>query len=162
MKRESYWYIVGIFFGDKQFQYGKNSFYHVLFAGMLNRKNRFNEKRTILMMISLSLLFAVFLSVSMKLPFPFVLLSYGGLLAALYGASNMLTAFFPLNFQKEGRISTTAGIVDSAFYAGAAVSGPAVGFLADRFNWLTISYAWIALCAMVIILILLSRNYKKD
>jgi OPA family glycerol-3-phosphate transporter-like MFS transporter len=134
----------------------------VILTGILNRKNHYNEKRTILMISVVSLLFAILLAVSMKGSFLFLLLSYGGLLAALYGTSNIMNSYFPLNFQKEGRISTAAGIVDSAFYAGAAVSGPVIGFLADRFNWTAISYAWIAVCVIVIVLILFSRDYKRD
>jgi OPA family glycerol-3-phosphate transporter-like MFS transporter len=81
--------------------------------------------------------------------------------AAIFAVNNMLTAFVPLNFQKEGRVSTVAGILDCAVYIGAAISGPLAGFLVDRSGWTGVMNGWIGICGLSIIAALASKNYQK-
>jgi hypothetical protein len=54
-------------------------------------------------------------------------IGFCGLLAGVYAVNNILAAFVPIKFRQERRVSAAAGMIDSALYAGAAVSGPVIG-----------------------------------
>jgi len=89
------------------------------------------------------------------------LFSYGMITASINAAGSLLTVFIPLNFRREGRVSTTAGFIDCAVYMGAALSGPLLGALADRSGWSGAMLLWIGVALISIILSVLSRDYKK-
>jgi sugar phosphate permease len=77
-------------------------------------------------------------------------------------ANNILTAFVPLNFKKERRVSTAAGSLDCAVYIGAAASGPLAGLLADTSGWTGIMNGWIGVCAAAVLCAVFSKNYKRS
>jgi sugar phosphate permease len=56
-------------------------------------------------------------------------------MASIYGMNNLMASYLPLEYRNDGRISSTAGIIDSSFYMGAAIAGPVAGAAADYFGW---------------------------
>ena len=56
--------------------------------------------------------------------------------------------------------ASVAGFVDGMGYIGAALTGVASGFLADRFGWNAAFYLWMAGALGAAILMLLIWNYR--
>jgi sugar phosphate permease len=105
-------------------------------------------------------LFFIILMAAFKGNIIMVILAFFCILGSIFAANNMLIAFVPLNFQREDRISSTAGFLDCAVYIGAAISSPLAGMLADRFGWNGVIRGWIGVCVAAIILAIVSRNYS--
>ena len=122
----------------------------VFACARINRLLHFVEKRT------MAVFFTVGIGASALLAFKFSsgLLWTIGLLALLSAsiaaANTILISQIPLNFDQEGRVSTTAGFLDCAIYLGAAVSGPLFGALADRGAWqlVIILFALFSICSL--------------
>jgi OPA family glycerol-3-phosphate transporter-like MFS transporter len=136
------------------------NFTGLLLGGLVNKLLRFHEKYTIIFFLSIALFFIILMA-AIKGNFIIVILAFCCILGSIFAANNMLVAFVPLNFQKEHRVSSTAGFMDCAVYIGAAISSPLAGTLADRFGWNGVIKGWICACAAAIILAVASRNYSN-
>lgn len=64
--------------------------------------------------------------------------------AAMYGANTMLTGLIPLEYDRVGRTSLTAGMIDSFIYAGSALSGTLAGGIYETLGRNHLFAAWIA------------------
>jgi OPA family glycerol-3-phosphate transporter-like MFS transporter len=136
------------------------NFAGLLFGALVNKLFRFQEKYTILFFLSVALFFLILMAAS-KGNFIMVILVFCCILGPFFAVNNILVAFVPLNFQREDRISSTAGFLDCAIYIGAAISSPLAGMLADQFGWNGVIKGWIGVCVAAIILAAVSRNYSK-
>ena len=67
----------------------------------------------------------------------------GFICAAMYGANTMLTGLIPLEYDRVGRTSLTAGMVDSFIYAGSALSGTLAGGIYETLGSDMLCGAWI-------------------
>ena len=130
-------------------------------SGLVYRYFKYREKYTNMFFIVIALLSVCLVRLSMHGSLAVMLAAISALAAAVFAVCNIATAFVPLNFQKEGRVSTAAGILDCAIYIGAAISGPLAGFLVDHSGWTGVINGWIAVCALAIIAALASKNYQK-
>jgi OPA family glycerol-3-phosphate transporter-like MFS transporter len=128
---------------------------------MVNRACKYQEKYTIVLFLSSALVSIILLRVVMHSSYILMDISFCTLLASIFAVNNMLTAFVPLNFRNERRVSAVAGFLDCAVYIGAAVAGPVAGFLVERFGWSGVINGWISVCVFALTSALLSRNYKK-
>ena len=63
--------------------------------------------------------------------------------AAMYGANTMLTGLIPLEYDRVGRTSLTAGMIDSFIYAGSALSGALAGGIYETLGEDMLFFAWI-------------------
>jgi sugar phosphate permease len=131
-------------------------------GGIVYRRFRRQEKHTVALFMAAALVFAVLLRMAAGVNFILMDIAFFGLLAAIFATNNILTAFMPLKFQKERRISTAAGSLDCAVYIGAAVSGPLAGFLADTSGWTGIMNSWIGVCGIAVLCAVFFRNYKRS
>jgi OPA family glycerol-3-phosphate transporter-like MFS transporter len=138
------------------------NFFGLLAGGIVNHVFRGQEKKTSVFFLTAALLFAILVRITMGLNIIFVMISFAGLFASIFAVNSMLTSFVPLNFKKEERVSAVAGILDSAVYAGAAISGPAVGLLVDSLGWSGVMNGWIAVSVAALIAAAVSRNYKRN
>jgi OPA family glycerol-3-phosphate transporter-like MFS transporter len=129
------------------------SFAHRLF--------KHQEKPITVFFLITALISASALRISMAFSLIPMVIAISGLTMAIFAINNTLTSFLPLNFQKERRVSAAAGFLDCAVYAGAAVSGPLAGLVADRFGWSGVINSWIAVCGLAIPIALCGRNYHK-
>jgi OPA family glycerol-3-phosphate transporter-like MFS transporter len=129
-------------------------------GGVVYRRFRRQEKHTVVLFMTAALAFAVLLRMAAGVTFILMDIAFFGLLASIFATNNILTAFMPLNFQKECRVSTVAGSLDCAVYIGAAVSGPLAGLLADTSGWAGIMNSWIGVCGIAVFCAVFFRNYK--
>lgn len=74
------------------------------------------------------------------------------IMMATTGANTMLMTFIPFRYKKNGKTAGISGILNACSYAGAALSGITVGFVAESSGWsLTIiSFAAISLLGATI------------
>jgi OPA family glycerol-3-phosphate transporter-like MFS transporter len=131
-------------------------------SGVVYKRFRYQEKPTIVFFMAVSLVLAFLLRIATGINFILMDAAFFGLLAAILAANNILTAFVPINFKKERRVSTAAGSLDCAVYIGAAVSGPLAGLLADSSGWTGIMDGWIGVCVIAVLCAVFSRNYKRS
>jgi OPA family glycerol-3-phosphate transporter-like MFS transporter len=132
----------------------------MFFCAAAYRLFHYNEKSTLLLFLSLAVFFTVLLRIGgSSANIFFMSLAFCGLFAAIFAVNNILTAFVPLNFRKQGRVSSAAGILDCAVYIGAALSGPLVGLSVDYVGWKGIMEGWIILAVLTLITAFLSRDY---
>jgi OPA family glycerol-3-phosphate transporter-like MFS transporter len=132
----------------------------LVLSGWVNKLFRHHEKRTLFFFLAVSLAFVVLLKFTLRSALLWMGAALFGLIAAAFAINNLLVSFIPVNFQKEQRVSTTAGFLDCANYAGAAISGPLVGLLADRLGWKGVVDGWIMATVIAIILTIFTRDYK--
>jgi OPA family glycerol-3-phosphate transporter-like MFS transporter len=130
-------------------------------SAFVNRVFNYQAKYTLSFFMFLALVFSVLLRVGMNLNHFVVDFAFFGLFALFLAVNNMITAFIPLYFNKERRVSSAAGFLDCSVYAGAALSSPVTGFITDKFGWQGIINGWIGICAAALVISLLSRNYQK-
>jgi OPA family glycerol-3-phosphate transporter-like MFS transporter len=133
---------------------GANGFVHKCFGR--------REKHTIVFFLITALLSVFLLRINMSGSLIAMVAAVSVLSASLFAVNNTLTAFVPLNFQKERRVSAAAGILDCAVYIGAAISGPLSGFLADSSGWSGVVNSWIVISCVAILTAAISKNYQKD
>ncbi|MDR3334424.1 MAG: MFS transporter [Treponema sp.] len=119
----------------------------LILNGLIN-KTRVNPSWSIAVFALLSFAAALLLRMSVDHSFLALILIFYLLMASIFSVSNLMTSYLPLEYRKEGRISSVAGIIDSSFYLGAVVAGPAVGAAADHFGWPAIFTGITAACLM--------------
>jgi OPA family glycerol-3-phosphate transporter-like MFS transporter len=127
-------------------------------GGIVYRRFRYQEKNTLVFFMTAALVMAFLLRVASDVNLILMDAAFFGLLALILAANNILTAFVPLGFKKERRISTVAGGLDCAVYIGAALSGPLTGLLADSSGWTGIMNGWTGACAAAVLCALLFRK----
>jgi OPA family glycerol-3-phosphate transporter-like MFS transporter len=115
-------------------------------SGMLNKLYRGREKRSIFCFMAGGIFFSSMMLLTFKGMLILLVIAVCGLFTATFAANNMLTAFVPLNFQKENRVSTVAGFLDCSVYIGAALAGPGIGALVENSGWGGVIAAWIIVC----------------
>jgi OPA family glycerol-3-phosphate transporter-like MFS transporter len=90
--------------------------------------------------------------------FPVLLIAFYGLMASIYTANNIMTSYVPLIYKRDRRVSLAAGVIDSSFYIGAAIAGPAAGAAAEHFGWTGIFGGIIAVCLAAVGLLIIIRT----
>ena len=85
----------------------------------------------------------------------------GLICAAMYGANTMLTGLIPLEYDRVGRTSLTAGIVDSLIYAGSALSGTLAGGVYETLGPDKLFLSWILAGGTSAMLMLLSSRMSS-
>ena len=77
-----------------------------------------------------------------------------------YGPHVAMVATAPMDFGTRKAAASATGFIDGVGYIGAALTGVASGFLADRFGWNAAFYLWIAGALAAAALMFLLWNYK--
>lgn len=85
----------------------------------------------------------------------------GTICAAMYGANTMLTGLIPLEYDRVGRTSLTAGMVDSFIYVGSALAGVLAGGVYETCGADTLFLLWIAAGALSALLMYLSSRMSS-
>jgi OPA family glycerol-3-phosphate transporter-like MFS transporter len=130
-------------------------------SGVAYKRFKYQEKHTVVLFMAGAFAFALLLRIASGFNAVLMDAAFFALLAVILAANNILTAFVPLNFKKERRVSTAAGSLDCAVYIGAAASGPLAGFLADTTGWTGIMNGWIGVCVIAVLCAAFLRNYKR-
>ena len=85
----------------------------------------------------------------------------GLICAGMYGANTMLTGLIPLEYDRVGRTSLTAGMVDSFIYVGSALSGALAGGVYELLGANMLFGAWIIAGSISAALMILSSRMSK-
>lgn len=72
--------------------------------------------------------------------------------ACIFGINTVLISFLSLRFATFGRSATVAGITNAATYAGSALSGWGLGFIAEQYGWSKVNWILVGLCIICIVL----------
>jgi OPA family glycerol-3-phosphate transporter-like MFS transporter len=107
----------------------------IIFNGLIINSKRIDLRRLLVVFVLLACVAAFCLRLFVNAAFFVVLIAFYALMVLTFSANNLMTSYLPLEYRDDGRISTAAGIIDSAFYLGAAMIGPAAGAIVDRFGW---------------------------
>ena len=86
----------------------------------------------------------------------------GLICAAMYGANTMLTGLIPLEYDRVGRTSLTAGMVDSFIYVGSALSGALAGGVYEQLGANMLFGAWILAGALSAALMVISSRMSSN
>ena len=86
----------------------------------------------------------------------------GTICAAMYGANTMLTGLIPLEYDRVGRTSLTAGMIDSFIYLGSALAGVFGGSIFDAMGAHTLYGSWIIAGGISAILMLLAMRMSNS
>ncbi|MDR0622814.1 MAG: MFS transporter [Treponema sp.] len=119
------------------------------------------EKHIMVFFLITASIAAFALRISMAFSLASMVIALSALTMSIFATNNILTAFLPLNFQKERRISAAAGFLDCAVYIGAAASGPLTGLVVDRSGWPGVITSWVVVCFLATLTALCSKNYHK-
>lgn len=97
----------------------------------------------------------------MHLPLWFSLVLFGLCAAMMLAVNTMLVTLVPMQLQHTGRVSALSGILNSATYAGSALSGYGIGWLLEHKGWPAVLFGWlIGLSAAGALCILIRRLWK--
>ena len=111
------------------------NFFFVILNGLLYKKNPELEYFIIIVYLAITILSAFIILLLPDIAFFTKIVFFYGLMASLYVITNNMTSYLPFNFMQNGRVSASAGIIDSSLYLGAAIAGPLMGTAADKFGW---------------------------
>jgi sugar phosphate permease len=106
-------------------------------------------------------LFAALLWISRETAFQVLLPAFYGLMASMFAVNNLMVTYIPFHFMRNQRVSSAAGIIDSSFYLGAVIAGPAVGTAAARFGWAGIFGGITGICVTALVTVLFLLRYMK-
>lgn len=74
----------------------------------------------------------------------------------------MFTCFAPRRFQKEGRVATMSGVLNSCSYLGSAISSYAIGNIAEKHGWSATLNVWTIVCLIgLAVCVVAYRPWKK-
>jgi OPA family glycerol-3-phosphate transporter-like MFS transporter len=138
------------------------NFIFIVLGGILIKNKTLDKYCFILILMITAVLFAFLLFVSPSAPAFVLILAFYGLMASSYTSNMIITTYIPFDYLRDRRVSSAAGIIDSSFYIGAAISGPALGAFAGIIGWsgvfIIISAACAASSAAVIVILRLKKN----
>lgn len=75
--------------------------------------------------------------------------------ASMMAVNTLFVNLLPLNYEKEGRVSTVSGFLNSVAYLGTAVSTYSIGVMVDRLGWAATVTSWIIVTAAALIVCIL-------
>lgn len=83
--------------------------------------------------------------------------------AAISVVNTSILSIYPMNFKKDGLVSSVAGIMDFATYMGAGISSAIYGYVLEYSSFEIMYVSWIVLClAGIVILVKLERKYGYE
>lgn len=83
--------------------------------------------------------------------------------ASMMAVNTLFVNLLPLRFEKEGRVSSVSGFLNSMAYFGCAVSTYGIGIMVQKTGWNFTILSWIilTLAGMIFCLIFRNMNFKK-
>ena len=130
----------------------------VMLGSVLSRRGAKAHAVVIVMMAAAILYSAAMLSADGMLPTAVLL---GGICAAMYGANPALTGLIPLEYDRIGKTSLTAGMIDSFIYAGSALAGVFGGSIFEAMGTHMLYGSWIIAGSASSVLILISMRMSN-
>ena len=127
------------------------NFCFVILNGVLYKKYPGKEHRIIIVYLATAILSTTFIWHSANYIFFIRSFFFYCLMASLYAITIFMASYLPCNYMKNGRVSATAGIIDSSFYLGAAIAGPLMGTMAEKFGWAGIFAGIMVICAAALL-----------
>ena len=67
--------------------------------------------------------------------------------ASMMAVNTLYVNMIPLHFEKEGRVSTVSGFLNSVAYLGSAISTFTIGVLVERAGWSVTILSWVVITA---------------
>lgn len=74
--------------------------------------------------------------------------------------NTLFVNLLPLRFEKEGRVSTVSGFLNSTAYLGCAVSVYGIGVLIQGAGWESVVLCWLAVTTAALVICFVLRNKK--
>lgn len=68
--------------------------------------------------------------------------------SATYGINPTLTTLIPMEYEKAGRVSLAAGMIDSFIYLGSSLAGVVTGAVSDAQGWRVVFLLWLAVAIL--------------
>ena len=69
----------------------------------------------------------------------------------MMAVNTLFVNLLPLNYEKQGRVSTVSGFLNSVAYLGTAVSTFSIGVMVDHLGWGATVTSWILVTAAALI-----------
>ena len=119
----------------------------VIFAGMLFLKLK-NEMTAsaIFWAITLASLGGLTFAIGRSAILTIILLAFA--MSGIQGVNHILTTRVPHRFAYAGMVSTIAGLLNSATYIGAAISGYGIALFSDAHGWHATVIAWLSVAVL--------------
>ncbi|GMQ59484.1 glycerol-3-phosphate transporter [Vallitalea sediminicola] len=133
----------------------------MMFASYLNKKLKYQEKRTITILFLVSIFMIIGFVKFGSYNIIVALIFLGLISAVMYGANILLLGVIPLHFAKYNRTSSIAGFLDFCSYLAAGFAAFITGALVDRFSWNGVMIFWIVCLVVGIFALLMSLKCDK-
>jgi len=75
--------------------------------------------------------------------------------ASMMAVNTLFVNLLPLNYEKQGRVSTVSGFLNSVAYLGTAVSTFSIGVMVDHLGWTATVTSWIIVTAAALMVCIL-------
>lgn len=80
--------------------------------------------------------------------------------ASMMAVNTLFVNLLPLNYEKQGRVSTVSGFLNSVAYVGTAVSTFSIGIMVDRLGWDVTVTSWILVTAAALAVCIWKSLYE--
>ena len=135
------------------------SFFGSILASWLNKLLKYREKIVIFILMTSSIFTIIMFFIYGKyspIGGALLLATTSGL---IHGTNSMLLTIIPLNFVKNGRVSSVAGFLDFSSYIGAGLSGILTGLISDSWGWNGVIIVWVGAIVVGTVSILIANTY---
>lgn len=138
------------------------NFVGMMLAGWLNKKLKYQEKFTTILLFSFGIIMLMGLLRFGK-PNPFIALFFLGLSsAAMYGANTLLLGVIPMNYAKYNKVSSIAGFLDFCSYLASGFASFITGLIVTKNGWNMVMYIWAIVAVIGIISLIISWKHDKQ
>lgn len=80
--------------------------------------------------------------------------------SSMMAVNTLYVNMIPLHFEKQGRVSTVSGFLNSAAYLGSALSTFTIGVMVEKAGWAATMAGWIGITGIGFLICVLMRNKK--
>ena len=129
-------------------------------ARMENRRQENQEIRSSIVFFGTATVALILLLVLGKYHAVFTALLFAVITASMMAVNVLFVNLIPLYFEKQGRVSTVSGFLNSVAYMGSAVSTFTIGVVVEHFGWNVTILTWIGITVLALLLVNLQRKRR--
>lgn len=129
-------------------------------ARMADRRHPKNEVRSSIPFFAAAVTALVLLLGLGKFHVLFTAILFAVITASMMAVNVLFVNLIPLHFEKQGRVATVSGFLNSVAYIGSAISTFTIGVLVENLGWNVTILTWIGITALALVMVIMERKKK--
>ena len=129
-------------------------------ARMADRRNLKKEVQSSIVFFAAAVAALVLLLGLGKYHVLFTAVLFAVITASMMAVNVLFVNLIPLHFEKQGRVSTVSGFLNSVAYMGSAISTFTIGVIVEHCGWNVTILTWIGITVLALLIVILKKNKK--